>query len=106
MGDLAFIVCTSCQTTEWWSRHGWIPAAEGIRALFGDFELTGALPGVGAPASLVLTYRPPSRDHRSRMTMFPIREWVQIDESLWLSHDGETLLLAPTDRSVASNFAG
>lgn len=106
VGDLAVVVCTTCQTTEWWDNSGILDATEGVARLFGEFELIGTLKGVGAPSPLVLTYRAPTAAARASMSVFPPHEWIRVHAGLWLSHDETTLLLAPTDRAIARSFAG
>lgn len=104
--DLAVVVCTTCQTTEWWDSTRLLDATEGVARLFGEFELTGTLEGVGSPSPLVLTYRAPNAAARRSLRVFPINQWIRVHDGLWLSHDGSTLLLAPTDRSIVRSFAG
>lgn len=106
VGDLAVMVCATCQTTEWWDGSGLIDATEGVARLFGEFELIGTLKGVGAPAPLVLTYRAPSDEARRSLKVFPPHEWIRVHDGLWLSHDETSLLLAPADRTVVRSFAG
>lgn len=106
VAGIAVVVCTTCQASEWWDTDGYVDPTEGVARVFGDYELTGTLPGIGAPAPLVLSYRAPDAKQSERLGAFPLREWVRIHDGLWLSHDGDTLLLAPTDRSVIRTFAG
>jgi hypothetical protein len=106
VGDLSVMVCTTCQTTQWWDGRGLIYPADGVARLFGEYELIGTLPAVGGPTSVILTYRAPNGSARQHLAAFPVNTWIRIDNGLWLSHDGTTLLLAPADRHVASNFAG
>ena len=74
---------------------------EGMARLFGRFELVGRLPAVGSPGPEVLMYRPPSSRHRSCLSELPARMWLRVQPHLWLTHDGDHLLLAPTGASFA-----
>lgn len=78
--------------------------SEGMATLFGNFELVGLLPAVRAPGDEVLMYRAPGRKGRGSLEAFPAHVWLRVDENLWLSHDGENLLLAPTTPLLMENL--
>ncbi len=78
--------------------------AEGMAALFGRFELLAKLQAVRSPGPEVLVYRPPTPRARRRLDLFPAHTWLHAERGLWLTHDGEHLLLAPTDPVMAGNM--
>ncbi|MDP8958333.1 MAG: hypothetical protein M3N51_03830, partial [Actinomycetota bacterium] len=75
-----------------------------LARLFGEFDLVGRLPALRAPAPEVLVYRPPNRRAASRLAAFPRLSWLEAAPDLWLSHDGDHLLLAPIDPLLLQNL--
>ena len=104
-GSIGVIACDVCGAVEWWADGSPLDAAEGMARLFGRYELVSTMPSLGAPAREVLAYRPPSRRTRTRLDAFPTHQWLQVAQGLWLSHDGSTLLLCPTDPLLAANMS-
>jgi hypothetical protein len=104
VGRIEVVACPSCETVEWF-RDG-IPCSpdEGMAGLVGDFDLVGSLPALAAPANDVLLYKPPSRAARRRLEVFEPHMWWRVTPALWMCHDGEALLLAPTDPVLAHNL--
>lgn len=104
VAGIQVIACPDCGTVEW-REQGWPidPAAAMVR-LFGAFDLVGTLPAIQAPGGEVLMYRPPNRQARTRLLAFPEHHWFEVHDGLWLSHDDEHLLLAPTDPLLARNL--
>ncbi|MFQ5966725.1 MAG: hypothetical protein ACE5MI_03820 [Acidimicrobiia bacterium] len=80
-----------------------IDPAEGMAQLFGRFELIGRLPAIRSPGPEVLIYRPPALG-RTWSEGLPPYVWLEAQPGLWLSHNGENLLLAPTDPLMAQNL--
>jgi hypothetical protein len=78
--------------------------ALGMARLFGNFDLVGSLPSVRARGQKVLLYRPPSRRSREHLDAFPRHVWLETQPGLWMAHDGEHLLLVPTDPLLAKNL--
>ena len=76
-----------------------------MAALFGNYELIGWIDALGAPTRQVLAYRPPSKRKRPGLDAFPKRVWLKTGPHLWMSHDGEVLLLAPTSSLVFENLS-
>ena len=74
-----------------------IDPSEGVARMFGRFELIGRLPAVRSPGPEVLMYRPPTSRDRTRLAELPARIWLRVQPRLWLTHDGDHLLLAPSD---------
>jgi hypothetical protein len=104
VGGLEVVACDACRTIEWYRGGRGIDPMEGMAALFGDFDLVGSLPAVFAPSTEVLLYRPGSRHQRQRFDPFPRESWLRATPDLWMSHDGEHLVLAPTDPLTFTNL--
>jgi hypothetical protein len=104
MGRIAVTACADCGRVEWMSSTGPVDPAEAMAALFGSYELMGPLDALGAPSPEVLAYRPPSSRKRANLGAFPPKAWLKVGPHLWMSHDGEVLLLAPTRRLVFDNL--
>lgn len=75
-----------------------------MTALFGEYRLLGSFPAIRAPEKAVLMYAAPGRRARSHLAAFPAHIWMQVDDHLWLAHDGVHLLLAPTNRLLLQNL--
>lgn len=104
VGRIDIAACPSCAVVEWSSISGPVDPAEGMAALFGNYEMIGQLDALGAPAHRVIAYRPPSSRRRAHLDAFPKNVWLHAGPDLWLSHDGATLLLAPTRQIVFENL--
>ncbi len=104
IGDVRVAACPSCQRVEWGDVTGEIDASEGMAALFGSFELIGPLDALGSPAPEVLIYRTASAKKRKSLLAFPAYIWVKAAPDLWLTHDGEHLLLATNHRLLFENL--
>lgn len=89
---------------EWLGTTRPLDPSEGMAALFGTFRLVGRLPAVHAPGGEVLMYRSPNRRSRESLDAFPAHVWLQVDVNLWLTHDGEHLLLVPTTPLLMENL--
>ncbi len=96
--------CSECGTIDWFSSTGPIDPAEALAGLFGSYDLIGPVDAVGAPTRKVLAYRPPSSKKRAYLAGIPDGVWLKAAPHLWLSHDGEVLLLAPTSPIEFSNL--
>ena len=101
--EIELSVCRSDGSVGWLENGDPIDGAEGMAILFGDFDLTGCLPGVGAPGSAVLVYQP-GRGGRARLELFPAGRWIEAVPGLWFTHDTERLLLSPADPLVVENL--
>lgn len=96
--------CSTCRQVEWRDDTGEMDPAEGMAALFGNFELIGTLDALGSPAPEVLLYEAPSARKRRNLSAFPENIWVKAAPDLWLTHDGERLLLATNHRLLFENL--
>lgn len=97
VAGLEVVSCDNCVEVAWYRGGEWMDPAEGMAELFGQYDLVGRLEALSAPAPEVLLYRPPNRRWRAHLDAFPKRTWLEAAPDLWLSHDGEHLLLAPTN---------
>lgn len=104
IGRIAVAACPDCGQVEWFSSDGPIDSAEAIAALFGNYDLVGPLDALGAPTPRVLAYAPPSNRKRKNLDALPRRVWLQAGPRLWMSHDGEVLLLATTQPILFENL--
>lgn len=101
--DIQLSVCHVDGSVAWQEADKEIDGAEGMSILFGDFDLTGCLPGLGAPGSAVLVYEP-SRGGKARLELFPAGRWIEAVSGLWFTHDNERLLLSPVDPLLVENL--
>ena len=101
---IAVSACDDCRKVEWFSDEGPIEPAEAIAALYGSFDLLGPLQALGAPSPEILVYTPPSGRKRRHLDVLPRRTWLEAGPDLWMSTDGEVLLLATTHRLLFENL--
>lgn len=104
VGRIAVAACEDCGRVDWFSKEGPVDPAEAIAALFGTYGLIGSMDASGGPAREVLVYAPPSVGKRRNLDALPRRVWLKAGPHLWLSTDGETLVLAPTQRILFENL--
>lgn len=106
VAGLDVMACGNC-TEVGWARGGRsLDPDEGMAALFGDFDLVEALPALAAPSPEVLLYRPGRPGQRRRLEAFPQEVWLRATPDLWMSHDGDHLLLAPSNPLTFENLRG
>lgn len=101
--EIELSVCQGDGSVVWHEADEPIDGAEGMSILFGDFDLTGCLPGIGAPGSAVLVYEP-CRGGIARLGLFPAGRWIEAVPGLWFTHDEERLLLSPADPLLVENL--
>lgn len=106
VGRIAVSACEDCGAVDWMSNEGPVDHAEAMAALFGSYDLAGTMDALGAPASEVLVYTPPSARKRRHLDALPRRAWLKAGPRLWMSTDGEVLLLATTQRLMFENLTG
>jgi hypothetical protein len=104
VGRVAVAACAGCGTVDWLSEQGAIDPAEAMAALFGSYDLVGSMEALGAPAPEVLVYHPPTSRKRRHLDALPRRAWLKAGPHLWMSTDGEVLLLAPTRPLLFENL--
>lgn len=102
-GRTGVIACGECGTVAWFGAHGPLDPAEAVAALFGSFDLLGRLPAVGAPSEVVLAYRP-GIGRKGALSVLPPSVWLQAGPRLWLSTDGELLLVSTPDSLMIENL--
>jgi len=105
VGDFQLELCPRTDEATWLRRGSEVDPAVAMAALFGQFDLCGVLPATAAPGERAFAYRPNGRRGRSAMRALPLRRWFEAAPDLWLGHDGEMLLLAPSDPILAANLA-
>ncbi|MEA1903010.1 MAG: hypothetical protein U9N56_05725 [Actinomycetota bacterium] len=101
---IAVAACGDCGRVDWFSNEGPIDHAEAIAALYGSYDLAGPLDALGAPSDRVLVYLPPSRRKRKSLDALPKNVWLKAGPRLWMSHDGEVLLLATNQPMLFENL--
>ena len=104
VGRIAVAACADCRRVDWFSDQGPLDPAEALAALFGSYDLLGSMDALGSPSPQVLAYVPPSAGKRKNLDALPRRVWLQAGPYLWMSHDGEVLLLAPTQPILFENL--
>lgn len=103
-GRVAVAACEDCGIVEWFGAAGAIDPAEGLAYLFGSFDLVGELDALGAPSRTVLAYSPPNGRKRRNLDTLPRHIWFKVAPHLWLSHDGEILLLSTDQQLMMENL--
>ncbi len=104
VGRIAVAACDECGRVDWLSDEGPVDPAEALAALFGTYDLVGPLDALAAPAPRVLAYAPPSARKRRNLEALPAHCWLKAGPRLWMSHDGEILLLATTEPLLFENL--
>lgn len=104
VGRVAVAACEDCGRVDWFSNEGPVDHSEAMATLFGSYDLAGSMDALGAPASEVLVYTPPTTRKRRNLDALPKRAWLKAGPHLWMSTDGEVLLLATTQRLLFENL--
>lgn len=104
VGRIAVAACEACGSVDWLSDRGALDPAEALAALFGSYDLAGSMQALGAPAREVLVYVPPTARKRRNLDALPRQAWLKAGPHLWMSTDGEVLLLAPTRPLLFENL--
>ena len=104
VGRIAVAACADCGRVDWFSDQGPVDTAEALAALYGSYDLLGPLDALGSPAPAVLAYAPPSDRKRKNLDALPKRVWLKAGPSLWMSHDGDVLLLATDQKLLFENL--
>jgi len=104
VGRIAVASCEDCAQIEWFSDSGPVESTEAMAVLFGSYDLVGSLDALGAPSPKVLAYSPPNSRKRKHLDALPKHVWLKAGPQLWMSHDGEALLLATTQPMLFENL--
>ena len=104
VGRIAVTACEDCGQVEWMSNLGPVDHTEAMASLFGSYDLAGSMQALGAPSREVLVYTPPSPRKRRHLDALPRRAWLKAGPQLWMSTDGEVLLLATTQPLLFENL--
>lgn len=102
-GRVGVVACADCGCLEFNGARGPLDPAEGVAALFGNFDLVGKVPAIAAPADHVLAYRPPL-GKRAALDVLPAGCWLRVHDELWLASDRQVLLLATPNRLMVDNL--
>lgn len=106
VSGLTLDLCPDTAEAHWLSGDSEsLEPVEALASLFGSFDLRASLSGLDAPGAAVLIYRPDSRRGRQAMRSLPLRRWIHAAPGLWLTHDGENLLMSPEDTLLAENLS-
>lgn len=104
VGRIAVTACDDCGRVDWFSDEGPVDPSEAVAALFGSYDLAGPIDALGAPSPSVLVYTPPSGRKRRHLAALPKHAWLKAGPYLWLSTDGEVLLLSTTQQLLFDNL--
>lgn len=104
VGRVAVAACVQCRKVDWTSNEGPVDSSEAMAYLFGSFDLIGPLDALRPPAPWVLAYAPPSSRKRGHLDALPKQVWLEAGSGLWMSHDGEVLLIATDNRLLFENL--
>lgn len=104
VGPIEVEYCTDSGELEWFDGGEPIDPEVAMARLFGRFDLVGSLPAIGAPSGVTLLYVPPTTRERSWLRRLPANSWLRAMSGMWISHDGEHLLLCPGDPLLARNL--
>jgi hypothetical protein len=104
IGRVAVVACADCGDVQWLSDSGPMDPAEAMAYLFGSYDLIGKMEVLGGPTETTLAYSPPSAKKRKHLDALPRRVWLKAGPRLWLSHDGEVLLLATDHQLLIDNL--
>lgn len=104
VGRIAVAACEDCGQVDWFSNQGPIDPSEAMAALFGSYDLVGPMEALGAPSSSVLIYSPPSSRKRRHLDVLPKRVWLKAGPQLWMSTDGDVLVLSTTQPLLFENL--
>lgn len=102
-GRTSVVACAACGLVQFFGPAGLLDPAEGMAALFGTYDLIDSVPAVGAPAPLVLAYRP-SRGKKGALGLLPPGCWLRVGSELWVAAGDGVLLLATPDRLMVDNL--
>jgi hypothetical protein len=104
VGRVAVAACAECGVVDWLSDSGPVDPSEAMAYLFGSYDLIGHLEVLGGPTRSTLAYAPPSQKKRKNLEALPEKVWLKAGPRLWLSHDGQTLLLATDQPLLIENL--
>lgn len=102
-GRTSVVACGECGLLEFFGAGGLLDPAEGVAALFGNYDLVGPMAAVGAPARRVLVYRPPM-GRKGALGVLPEGVWLRAGADLWIASDRRTLMLATSNELLVDNL--
>ena len=98
---IAIRACESCGIVRFVGPFSGADEWDALLAVFGEYELAGRVDTIRAPASEVLAYRARQPADQAALSITPPHRWFNVNEHLWMCHDGEILLLAHRWPSVS-----
>ena len=102
-GRTSVVACATCGLVQFFGPAGALDPAEGMAALFGTYDLIGSMPAVGAPAPVVLAYRP-GRGKKDALGLLPTGHWLRVGPELWVAAGEGVLMLATPDWLMVDNL--
>ena len=99
------ITCLDCCEVSFRDQRGELSPLTALTELFGEFDLSGALPVIGIPARQALAYTAPHPAAEEALHTVPSRRWLQAADGLWMRRDGNYILFAHNS-PTASRLAG
>ncbi len=97
-------LCPVDRSITWFDGDDEVDPDAAVARLFGSARLVTVLPGLRAPGSTVLVYRPVGAASRAWMNSLPPHEWFEAVPGMYVGHDGDNLTLCPVDPLVVSNL--
>lgn len=94
LNDHGMVACGHCQTVEWFTPAGRADAHAGMGAAFGNFDQVATLSGLGQCAPHVTLYLPASKADERALKALPVRVWLEVHPSFWISSDATHLLIS------------
>lgn len=104
VGSISVMACATCRSVQFWDTDGLLDQAEGVARLFGSFSMRTTLRALGAPGPEAMVYDAPNRAGRHALEAFPVHVWLEAQPGLWMSTDGEHLVLSPADPSIGHHL--
>ncbi|NND83543.1 MAG: hypothetical protein HKN46_00170 [Acidimicrobiia bacterium] len=104
VGAVSVMACATCASVQFWDDRGPLDRAEGVAQVFGSFSMRTTLPALGAPGPEAMVYDPPNRAGRKVLEVFPAHVWLEAQPGLWMSTDGDHLVLSPSDPTVSHHL--
>lgn len=105
VGPVDVELCYESSFLEWFDGNERLDPDVGMARVFGHFNLVATLPALGAPGPMALVYGPPTSRERNWMRALPQNEWLHALDGVWISHNGDQLLLSPLDQIMVENLS-
>lgn len=100
-GGVLTSACAGCASIRFRSAVSGRDPWDAMAALFGGYELVGRVDTIRAPTGEVLAYRSRTEEEAAALRVTPPHRWFEVNQHLWMCHDGELLLLAHSSPAVS-----